>query len=233
MDATQRARPAFPVSRSEPELRRSDARGECAHGHLPSGAPAPEPRRLIVLDDDPAMGRFIGEVAGGSGFETTVTTEPAAFQAALRDEQDVVILDLMLPGTDGVAMVPGLTAHKPKSGLILVSGLDARILESASSVARSLGLSVIGHLQKPFRAAALRELLARTSVEGVPVSAAPRARCSSAAELLEAIDAGRIVVHYQPQVALSDRAWVGAEALVRWQHPTFGDRKSTRLNSSH
>ncbi|MGH3720586.1 MAG: putative bifunctional diguanylate cyclase/phosphodiesterase [Pseudonocardiaceae bacterium] len=37
-----------------------------------------------------------------------------------------------------------------------------------------------------------------------------------------ALDAGRVDVHFQPQVALSTRRVIGVEALVRWQHPEFG-----------
>ena len=41
-------------------------------------------------------------------------------------------------------------------------------------------------------------------------------------ELASALESGEIEVHYQPQVRLSDRVIVGAEALVRWRHPTRG-----------
>ncbi|MEU4238748.1 EAL domain-containing protein [Actinoplanes sp. NPDC026619] len=41
-------------------------------------------------------------------------------------------------------------------------------------------------------------------------------------ELREAIDDGQLYLLYQPIVALSDRRVLGAEALVRWQHPTHG-----------
>jgi diguanylate cyclase (GGDEF)-like protein/PAS domain S-box-containing protein len=48
------------------------------------------------------------------------------------------------------------------------------------------------------------------------------ARPSRAAELHEAIEREEFVVHYQPIVQLADLRVVGAEALVRWQHPTAG-----------
>ncbi len=42
------------------------------------------------------------------------------------------------------------------------------------------------------------------------------------AELRRAIDAGELVMHYQPKAALEDRHVEAVEALVRWQHPTLG-----------
>lgn len=41
-------------------------------------------------------------------------------------------------------------------------------------------------------------------------------------ELLRALDDGRVFPHFQPQVSAEDQAFVGVEALARWQHPTLG-----------
>ena len=48
------------------------------------------------------------------------------------------------------------------------------------------------------------------------------ARLGAVAALREAIDIGQLEVHYQPKVSLRDGTVVGAEALVRWQHPDRG-----------
>jgi diguanylate cyclase (GGDEF)-like protein/PAS domain S-box-containing protein len=49
-----------------------------------------------------------------------------------------------------------------------------------------------------------------------------RQRLALISELPSAIACGQLVVHYQPKFRLQDRAIVGAEALVRWQHPVHG-----------
>jgi EAL domain-containing protein (putative c-di-GMP-specific phosphodiesterase class I) len=49
-----------------------------------------------------------------------------------------------------------------------------------------------------------------------------QARREMEAELHRAATANEFVLHYQPQLRLSDGAVVGAEALLRWQHPTRG-----------
>lgn len=47
-------------------------------------------------------------------------------------------------------------------------------------------------------------------------------RLAALAELRDAISQGQLRLHYQPSVRLHDRLVTGAEALVRWQHPTRG-----------
>nr|BFE57465.1 hypothetical protein GCM10020063_019910 [Dactylosporangium thailandense] len=47
-------------------------------------------------------------------------------------------------------------------------------------------------------------------------------RLGLAADLRRALDAGELGVHFQPLLALQDRAVVGVEALVRWDHPHYG-----------
>ena len=47
-------------------------------------------------------------------------------------------------------------------------------------------------------------------------------RFSMESELRHAIERGELVLHYQPKVSVETRAIVGAEALVRWQHPSRG-----------
>ena len=49
-----------------------------------------------------------------------------------------------------------------------------------------------------------------------------RTRVTLAAELREAIEAGQLMLLYQPEVEIATGRVVGAEALVRWRHPRRG-----------
>ncbi len=49
-----------------------------------------------------------------------------------------------------------------------------------------------------------------------------RRRFQLVTQFRQAIEQGRIIVHYQPKIRLADRELVGVESLVRWMHPEFG-----------
>jgi sensor c-di-GMP phosphodiesterase-like protein len=71
-----------------------------------------------------------------------------------------------------------------------------------------------GCIQKPFRAEALRTQLQKIAVSFGEISEKM---------LDEAIDQDELDLHYQPYLDLGTRRIVGAEALVRWQHPQRGN----------
>ena len=62
----------------------------------------------------------------------------------------------------------------------------------------------------------------RSAVQVHPDSSGAGERALVVAQLHQAVDRGELVAHFQPKVRLSDLRVVGAEALVRWQHPERG-----------
>ena len=104
------------------------------------------------------MGELVSAAAQALGFQCTVTTDSITFMENLTPETTLVLLDLMMPGLDGIELLRLLGRRKCKAGIVLMSGVGKRTIESAAQYAQVLGLSIIGHLQKPFRLEELEEI---------------------------------------------------------------------------
>ena len=186
---------------------------------------ATERRHLLIVDDEADFAEFLAAVADDVGFRCTTVTEVGGFEAAIRQDVDLIMLDLVMPGADGVELLRVLARARHPAGIILMSGFDKRVLLSAETLAKELGLHVHGHVQKPIRAAALEAFLMTVAAAPGPAPAPPRPPEQppvSREDLTAAIRDKQFELHYQPQIELANGSFVGVEALVRWRHPQRG-----------
>jgi two-component system, OmpR family, response regulator len=108
---------------------------------------------VLIVDDEPAISDLIRNYLGRHGFRVSVAADGSEMRELMaRDPVDLVLLDLGLPGEDGLALTRHIRAHS-SVGVIIVTG-------SGESVDRivSLELGADDFVGKPFD---LRELLAR------------------------------------------------------------------------
>jgi len=116
--------------------------------------------RLLLIDDEPALAEFLANAAVEAGFEPAITSEDKQFRDEfLRARPDVVALDLGMPGMDGVELIRFLADQHYRAPVLIVSGFDRRVLESAFRLGEALGLNMAGPLEKPVRLEALETLL--------------------------------------------------------------------------
>lgn len=107
--------------------------------------------RLLVLDDDDSINFTIGAIAESSGFEARTTTNPAEFFDLVTTwAPSHVIVDLVMPGLDGVETLRLLANTEFRGLVIIASGLGSRVLEAAGRAAAENGLNLLGILPKPF-----------------------------------------------------------------------------------
>jgi DNA-binding response OmpR family regulator len=119
----------------------------------------PQPR-LLLIDDEPVLADFIADAARGSGFDPVVTSDDAQFRDQfVGDRPDMVVLDLGMPGMDGVELLRFLAEQDYRSPVLIVSGFDRRVLDSAFRLGEALGLNMAGPLEKPVRLERLEEML--------------------------------------------------------------------------
>jgi DNA-binding response OmpR family regulator len=118
------------------------------------------PPLLLVIDDDRMVGRFITHAAEECGFRASRTTSAEAFSRSLLEQMpDAVAVDLCVPGVDGIEIIRLLAEEKYQGSVIIVSGLDQRILDAALRLGEAMGLNMAEPLAKPFRLDALAQRL--------------------------------------------------------------------------
>jgi DNA-binding response OmpR family regulator len=119
----------------------------------------PQPR-LLLIDDEPALADFLASAAEESGFEPVITERDEEFREAfLANRPQMVALDLGMPGMDGVELLRFLADQNYDAPVLIVSGFDRRILESAFRLGEALGLNMAGPVEKPVRFEVLEVLL--------------------------------------------------------------------------
>jgi len=173
--------------------------------------------RLLVVDDQADLCEFIAEAAQALGFATCAATEANEFRRLLLEfRPTVVVMDLQMPGSDGIELLRYLAKQGSRAHVLLASGMDERVLATAEQVGRSQGLNMLGALRKPIMLSELEAILRKT-LRGE--SALTRA------DLEGAIQRGELEVYYQPKASyVSPHRWIveGVEALARWKHAQMG-----------
>ena len=109
--------------------------------------------RILVVDDDTALAEMIGIVLDTEGFETVFCADGAQAVDAFRAERpDLVLLDLMLPGMDGIEICTRLRAESGVPIIMLTARTDT------ADVVAGLESGADDYIVKPFNP---KELVAR------------------------------------------------------------------------
>lgn len=113
-------------------------------------------RKLLVVDDDPRLRDLLRRYLTEQGFLVDVAQDGQAMNQIRKQEQfDLIILDIMMPGEDGLSICRRLRATKDETPVIMLTA-------KAEDVDRILGLELGAddYVSKPFNP---RELLARVN----------------------------------------------------------------------
>lgn len=125
----------------------------------PAATPAERPKSVLLVDDDAFMLDFLRDMLNDVGVRDVRTARDGG--DALRALQspashpDMVICDLNMPGKDGFLLLEELAARHFKGRVVVVSGMDARTLNSAALMGRFHRLRLAGVLAKPVQEHAL------------------------------------------------------------------------------
>ncbi len=177
--------------------------------------------RILIIDDNPEICRLLRRVSEGMGYEAYILDNPVDFEPAyVGFEPNLIALDLQMPQMDGIEILRHLSGLESESAIMLMSGVQTRVIQTAERLATSLGLNIVGAVRKPIDLEEFERHLQRHYF--VAASKGASGRKVTEADLARAIGSGELLVHYQPIVSLDDGRVTGLEALARWDHPAYG-----------
>jgi DNA-binding response OmpR family regulator len=113
------------------------------------------PKRVLVVEDEPTIAHAVATRLRAEGYRVDVAGDgPSAVDSALREPPDVMVLDVMLPGFDGLEVCRRVQAKRPVPVLMLTARDDE------TDVLVGLGVGADDYMTKPF---SMRELAARVN----------------------------------------------------------------------
>ncbi|MDK8465903.1 EAL domain-containing response regulator [Marinobacter sp. SS13-12] len=179
--------------------------------------------KVLILEDDQFQVKYFRKALEKVGIEQV--WEAADGRQALdllkEVEPDIIFCDLKMEGMDGVEFIRHASQQGIFSSLVFTSALDAGIVSSVESMARSYGFTVLGKLEKPVELEALKKILA-ASEDQARTAVLEDAEIFTFDQIISALENDEITPWFQPKVGFDDGDWVGSEALARWDSPTHG-----------
>lgn len=113
--------------------------------------------RILIIEDEPRIRDFLTRAFKAEGFTATpVMDGNAGVRQAISGEHDLVVLDLLLPGLNGLEVLSEIRRHQPDVPVLILSARS-----DLATRLRGFELGAVDYLAKPF---SLDELLARARV---------------------------------------------------------------------
>ncbi len=186
-------------------------------------------RKVLVVDDDPVVGKSFNRVLSKEKGYVVITAENAAqaLEKLREQEYDVVFTDIKMPGMDGVELAERVKARRPWTPVVIVTGYGTTANEQR---ARALGVSAF--LNKPLSPEMIEQSATTallhpeaqaqptsmaaesTAVKAVATAAKPN-HVKNVALLMAAPFIGLAYAVLLPVVGLAMLAWIGGKALLQ------------------
>ncbi|HXX82790.1 MAG TPA: response regulator [Casimicrobiaceae bacterium] len=186
-------------------------------------------RKVLVVDDDPVVGKSFDRVLSPKGYAVITARDGAEALSKLNDEAyDLVFADIRMPGMSGLEVAEKLKASQPWLPVVIVTGYGT---EANETRARAAG--VRGFLRKPLSPemiegsaeGALLDVAIAPMPEAAAVPAAPEAKPASrwrsaglaaknVALFFAAPFIGLAYIVVFPFVGIAMLAWIGGRALL-------------------
>ncbi|MEM9300668.1 MAG: EAL domain-containing protein [Pseudomonadota bacterium] len=175
-----------------------------------------EKLKVVIADADAEVLQYLGSIFRSLECNVQPVGKLRSLKSQLKARPDVLVLDLIMPGQDGIQILESMAEARLDTAIIIVSACPDRILNAAENYARMSGLRVLGALRKPVWRDQIRELLEPLRQRG---NEKPHLEEQEFFRLLET---GHLEVHFKPVIDVRRAAVHALEAAPRVRHPKLG-----------
>jgi EAL domain-containing protein (putative c-di-GMP-specific phosphodiesterase class I)/ActR/RegA family two-component response regulator len=181
---------------------------------------------FLVAEADTGQRRALADMLGTLGARR-ITDVPdgtmalRAFQAGIAPEADIAVIDLALPGMDGLELIRNLATIDSRVRLIVTGAQPANLMFAVETMAQAFGIDLLGTISKPVTAAKLKALLDNYTplAEQSSGTAGPTFTFS---EVGIGLQKRQFEPYFQPKIELATGQVKGLEIFARWNHPEHG-----------
>ena len=182
---------------------------------------------ILIVDDEPAIGWSLRELLVDEGHTVTLATTVAEALAACRARApDTILLDVRLPGRDGISAIPELRSLAPRAPVIVMTAFG-----DLDTAVRTVTAGAFDYLVKPFDlekvTAVVARALADRATDAAPLApeedAAPRL-IGTGSRMQEVFKQIALVANTDLPVLVTGAAGTGKEVVARAIHAHSGRR---------
>lgn len=191
---------------------------------------------LLVIDDSKLQREHTADLCRALGVvivhEAASGTEAIERFDSLSPRPELIVVDLEMPGMDGIETIYQFMRQQYIVPLIVASARESALIQAVEGAARNLGFHVLGAIKKPVNSDSLQAAFAQIKQRGHATRVDGRDAVHSeiaAEQLNRAIADQQIHVHYQPKVDMRTGIVRGVEALARWSEPELGPIRPDRF----
>lgn len=191
---------------------------------LPELSDAVRQQKVLIVEDSPFQRELLCALLTELGFadvEQVADGDSAlAILCACRDEPPLLLVDLEMPGMNGIELLQRLSEEQILAQVLIISGREEALIVTVEGMLQAAGMPLLGSLSKPIAGQDLHRLLSLSGGRpGVVGRGDQPRRAATEAELASAIERGFVRPYYQPKVHLSSGRVTGYEVLARWIEP--------------